>query len=41
VAVIAFDFWAYVGSTNTTANGLQSMNDRNLDSPISHLPPVL
>jgi hypothetical protein len=41
VAVIAFDFLAYVGSTNTTANGLQSMNDRNFDSPIPHLPPVL
>jgi hypothetical protein len=41
VAVIAFGFWTYVGSTDTTANGLQSMNDRNFDSPIPQLPPVL
>ena len=41
VAVIAFGFWACVGSTDTTANGLQSMNDRNFDSPIAQLPPLL
>jgi hypothetical protein len=41
VAVIAFGFWGYVSSTDTTANGLQSMNDRNFDSPIPQLPPVL
>ena len=41
VAVIAFGFWAYVGSTDTTENGLQSRNDRNLDSPIPQLPPIL
>ena len=41
VAIIAFGFWAYVGSTDTTANGLQSVNDRNFDSPIQQLPPVL
>jgi hypothetical protein len=41
VAVIAFGFWAYVGSTDNTANGLQSMNDRNFDSPIAQLPPLL
>ena len=41
VAVIAFGFWAYVDSPDTTANGLQSMNERNFDSPIPQLPPVL
>ena len=41
VAVIAFGFWACVGSTDTTANGLQGMNYRNFDSPIPQLPPVL
>jgi hypothetical protein len=41
VAVIAVGFCAYVGSADTTANGLQSMNDRNFDSPIPQLSPVL
>ena len=41
VAVVTFGVWAYVGSTDTTANGLQSVNDRNIDSPIPQLPPVL
>jgi hypothetical protein len=39
VAVVAFGF--YVGSTDTTENGLQSMNERNFDSPIPQLPPAL
>jgi hypothetical protein len=39
VAVVAFGF--YVCSTGTTENGLQSMNDRNVDSRIPQLPPVL
>jgi hypothetical protein len=41
VAVVTFGVWAYVGSTDTTANGLQSVNDRNFDSPIPQLPPIL
>lgn len=41
VAVLAFGFWAYVGGTDTAANGLQSTDDRNFDSPIHQLPPVL
>ena len=41
VAVVTFGVWAYVGSTDTPPNGLQSVNDRNFDSPIPQLPPVL
>ena len=41
VAIIAFGFWAYVGSTDTTANGLQSANDQSFDNPLPKLPPVL
>ena len=41
VAVIAFGFLAYAGSTDNTANGLQSMNDRNFDSPIPQFAPAL
>ena len=41
VAVIAVGFCAYVGSADTTANGLQSMNDRNFDSPIPKFAPAL
>ena len=37
----AFGFWACVGSIDTTANGLQSMNDRNFDSPIPKFAPAL
>ena len=39
VAVVAFGF--YVGTTDTTENGLQSMNDRNFDSPIPKFAPAL
>jgi hypothetical protein len=41
VAVVTFGVWAYVGSTDTPANGLQSVNDRDFDSSIPRLPPVL
>jgi hypothetical protein len=39
VAVVAFGF--YVGGTDTTENGLQSMNGRNFDSPMPQLAPAL
>jgi hypothetical protein len=39
VAVVAFGF--YVGSTDATETGLQSMNHRNFDSPIPQFAPAL
>jgi hypothetical protein len=40
VGVLAIAFGVYVANTDASANGLQSMDDREFDSPIPQLPPV-
>jgi hypothetical protein len=40
VGVLAVGFGIYVANTDASANGLQSMDEREFDSPIPQLLPV-
>jgi hypothetical protein len=40
VAILAVGFGVYVANTDASANGLQSMDEREFDSPIPLLPPT-